>query len=82
MYPKLIIDLKKLENNLNAVAEITKDRGHCSLMIVTKGLCADKEMVKMVAENPTLGFYRRFPGKEYRLFCGYGQSCGKKDRAS
>ena len=56
MYPKLIINLKKLEDNLNACATITKDHGKCSLMIVTKGLCADKEMVKMVAENPNVDF--------------------------
>lgn len=56
MYPKLIIDLKKLENNLEAVANITKKEGNCSLMIVTKGLCADEETVKMIAENPQVDF--------------------------
>ncbi len=56
MYPKLVIDLKKLENNLNAVGKITKDEGNCSLMIVTKGLCADKEMAKMVAANDYVDF--------------------------
>ncbi|MEG0924282.1 MAG: ornithine racemase Orr [Anaerovoracaceae bacterium] len=56
MYPKLIIDLKKLEGNLNACAKITKDEGHCSLMIVTKGLCADKKMSEMVAKNPSVDF--------------------------
>ena len=48
MYPRLVIDLKKLQGNLDACATITKDHGNCSLMIVTKGLCADKEMVKML----------------------------------
>lgn len=56
MYPKLIIDLKKLEDNLNACGKITKDEGHCSLMIVTKGLCADKKMSEMVAKNPAVDF--------------------------
>jgi len=56
MYPKLVIDLKKLENNLNAVGEMTKVRGNCSLMIVTKALCADQEMVKMVAANDYVDF--------------------------
>lgn len=56
MYPKLIIDLKKLNGNLDAVAEITKDQGDCSLMIVTKGLCADPNMVKIVAEHKKVDF--------------------------
>ena len=56
MYPRLVIDLKKLENNLNAVGVITKEHGNCSMMIVTKGLCADKEMVKMVAANDYVDF--------------------------
>ena len=56
MYPRLVIDLKKLEANLNAVAKITKEDGGCSLMIVTKGLCAEKEMCRMVASHPAVDF--------------------------
>ena len=56
MYPRLIVDLKKLESNLDAVAKITKEQGGCSLMIVTKGLCADKEMCTMVAKHPAVDF--------------------------
>jgi len=56
MYPKLIIDLKKLTDNLEAVANITKEEGACSLMIVTKGLCADPQMVKLVAEHKAVDF--------------------------
>ncbi|MEE0516499.1 MAG: hypothetical protein UC708_01335 [Anaerovoracaceae bacterium] len=56
MYPRLVIDLKKLRSNLDAVAHITKDEGKCSLMVVTKGLCADPEMAKMVANHPAVDF--------------------------
>lgn len=56
MYPKLTIDLKKLQKNLDAVASITKEKGGCSLMIVTKGLCADLEMVKMIAADPKVDY--------------------------
>ena len=49
MYPRLLVDLNKLRSNLDAVAKITKEQGGCSLMIVTKGLCADHEMAMMVA---------------------------------
>ena len=51
MYPRLLVDLNKLKSNLDAVAKITKEQGGCSLMIVTKGLCADPEMAKMVANE-------------------------------
>lgn len=78
MYPKLIINLKKLEGNLNACAAITKDRGGCSLMIVTKGLCADKEMVKMVAENPNADFIADSRVKNIASFAEIAKANGKK----
>lgn len=56
MYPRLVIDLQKLKGNLDAVAKITKEQGGCSLMIVTKGLCADPQMVKTVAEHEAVDF--------------------------
>lgn len=56
MYPRLVVDLNKLRGNLDAVAKITKEEGQCSLMIVTKGLCADAEMAAMVAQHPAVDF--------------------------
>ena len=56
MYPRLLVDLNKLKSNLDAVAKITKEQGGCSLMIVTKGLCADPEMAKMVSNHPAVDF--------------------------
>lgn len=78
MYPKLVINLKKLEDNLNACATITKDHGKCSLMIVTKGLCADKEMVKMVAENANVDFIADSRVKNIAGFAGTAKANGKK----
>lgn len=78
MYPKLVINLKKLEDNLNACATITKDHGKCSLMIVTKGLCADKEMVKMVAENPKVDFIADSRVKNIAAFADVARANGKK----
>lgn len=78
MYPKLIINLKKLEDNLNACATITKNHGKCSLMIVTKGLCADKEMVKMVAENPNVDFVADSRVKNIATFADVVHANGKK----
>ena len=56
MYPRVLIDIEKLRQNLKAVAEITKVRGGMSLAIVTKGVCADPEIIKMVAEEPEADF--------------------------
>ena len=56
MYPRLVINLNKLKANLDAVAKITKEEGGCSLMIVTKGLCADPKMVEVVAKHPAVDF--------------------------
>jgi len=47
MYPQLVIDLKKIKNNLDKILEMVKNAG-CSLMIVTKGYCADDEIYKIL----------------------------------
>lgn len=78
MYPKLLINLQKLEGNLNACANITKDQGECSLMIVSKGLCADPEMVKMVAENPNVDFIADSRVKNIATFADVARKNGKK----
>lgn len=78
MYPRLIIDLKKLKNNLDAVAHITKDEGGCSLMIVTKGLCADKEMVHVVAEHPAVDFVADSRVKNIKTYADEVRRNGKK----
>lgn len=78
MYPKLTIDLKKLEDNLNAVAEITKERGGCSLMIVTKGLCADTEMVKVLTDSPAVDFIADSRVKNIAAYAEAARAAGKK----
>ncbi|MBN7773288.1 ornithine racemase Orr [Clostridium aminobutyricum] len=78
MYPKLVIDLKKLKNNLEAVAKITTDQGNCSLMIVTKGLCADKEMVKLVAGHPTVRYMADSRVKNLESYADFVREQGKK----
>jgi len=56
MYPRLVIDTAKLRSNIDAIAEITKNQGGCSLMIVTKALCADENVVKMIAQHPAVDY--------------------------
>ncbi|NLA13965.1 MAG: alanine/ornithine racemase family PLP-dependent enzyme [Tissierellia bacterium] len=47
MYPRLVIDLKKVKNNLDRITEMVKSSGS-SLMIVTKGYSADMEIFKIL----------------------------------
>ena len=56
MYPKLLIDMKKLSSNIDAVAEIAKTRGGCDMMIVTKCLCADRKVAEMIAAHPRVDY--------------------------
>jgi len=56
MYPQISINLKKLRKNLDAVAKTTKEDGKCSMMVVTKAVCADEEVVKMIADTPAVDF--------------------------
>ncbi len=78
MYPRLIIDINKLKNNLNGVAKITKDQGGCSLMIVTKGLCADPEMTKMVIHHPAVDFLADSRIKNIKTYEKAARKAGKQ----
>lgn len=78
MYPRLVIDINKLRSNLDAVAHITKEEGNCSLMIVTKGLCADKEMVQMVAQHPSVDFVADSRVKNIKSYAEEVRKNGKK----
>ncbi|MDO5414994.1 MAG: ornithine racemase Orr [Bacillota bacterium] len=56
MYPRLVIDMAKLRSNIDGVAKIAKKQGGCSLMIVTKALCADEKVVEMIASHPAVDY--------------------------
>ncbi|NLY81784.1 MAG: alanine/ornithine racemase family PLP-dependent enzyme [Clostridiales bacterium] len=78
MYPKMIIDLKKLKQNLDAVATITKDEGNCSVMIVTKGLCADLNMVELIAKHPKVDFIADSRIVNIKTYCDMARKNNKK----
>ena len=78
MYPRLTIDLNKLKSNLDAVAKITKEEGNCSLMIVTKGLCADPEMVKLLIAHPQVDFLADSRVKNLATYVDEARSAGKE----
>ena len=56
MYPKLIVNLEKLRENIDACAKITKEDGGCSLMLVTKGVCADERVCDMIMDHPQVDY--------------------------
>ena len=78
MYPRLVIDIKKLADNVKTLAAITTDDGNCSLMIVTKGLCADLEMVKMLAGIPEVDFVADSRLKNIKSYSKIVRDAGKK----
>lgn len=73
MYPRLTIDLKKLEDNLNAVSRITKEQGGCTLMIVTKGVCADSEVVNMALAHTDVDYLADSRVQNIRTYAGHGK---------
>ncbi len=78
MYPRLTINLQKLKNNLDAVAEITKEQGGCSLMIVTKALCADPEMIELVSRHPAVDFIADSRMRNLETYAGKREKRGKQ----
>lgn len=78
MYPRLVVDLKKIGQNLDAVAKITKDDGNCSLMIVTKGLCADSEMAKLIANHPKVDLMADSRVMNIKTYADEARKNGKK----
>ena len=78
MYPRLVIDLKKLRSNLDACAKIVKADAGASLMIVTKGLCADKEMAHMIATHPAVDFMADSRVANIKTYADEARANGKK----
>lgn len=73
MYPRLNIDLTKLKENLNAVSRITKQLGGCSMMIVTKGLCAEPGLTDLLLSHPEVDFIADSRIQNIKIFAGRGK---------
>ncbi|MCI5697605.1 MAG: ornithine racemase Orr [Clostridiales bacterium] len=78
MYPRILIDITKLRDNIKTLAKIIKNDGKCSLMIVTKGMCADPEMVKMLVESPEVDFVADSRIKNIASYSKTVRDAGKK----
>lgn len=78
MYPKLIIDMKKMKNNVDAVAKLTKDDAGCSLMIVTKSICADPEVSRMIADHPKVDYMADSRVTNIKSYASLAAASGKQ----
>ena len=57
MYPQLIIHKEKIQGNLEAMVKIVKEEGKLkTLSIVTKGVCADSEIVDIIINHPGVDY--------------------------
>ncbi len=52
MYPRLIIDLKKLRHNARTLCSTAQAQGVAELAFVTKVFCADEKMVRALQDTP------------------------------
>jgi len=78
MFPRFTIDLMKLQQNLDALVTITKEQGKCSLMIVTKGLCADKEIVNLLLNDKRVDYLADARIQNIKSYSGKAKSKGKE----
>ena len=79
MYPQILIDKGKIKQNLEAILNITKNKGGLtSLAIVTKGVCADPEIVKIICENPGVDYLADSRIKNIATYYEQAHKAGKK----
>jgi len=78
MYPRLITDISKLKSNIDAAAKITKTDGGCSLMIVTKCLCADRKVVEMIGRHPAVDYVADSRIENIKTYSEFVRGCGKE----
>lgn len=77
MYPRLVIDKSKLKNNLDAVSKLTKSAG-CSLMVVTKVMCADAEVAKLIADHEDVAIMADSRIENLASYCDLAHEKGKE----
>ena len=78
MYPRLLIHIEKLRQNLDACAGMVRRVPGCTLMVVTKGLCADPGVVRMVLEHPDVDFVADARIQNIKTFSAQARAAGKR----
>lgn len=77
MYPRLTVNLKKIKQNLDAVSKITHG-GNCSMMIVTKGFCADEKIVDQIVTHHGVDFLADSRVQNIKTYAELARKNGKQ----
>lgn len=77
MYPRVTVNLTKVTQNLDAVSKITH-AGNCSMMIVTKGFCADGKIVELIAKHSGVNFIADSRVQNIRTYADLARKNGKE----
>lgn len=77
MYPRVSVSMDKVNQNLDAVSRITSGGG-CSMMIVTKGFCADERIVAEIAKHPGVDFLADSRVKNIAAYADLAHKEGKR----
>ena len=78
MFPRLVVDLKKLEGNLDAVSKLVKEDAGCSLAIVTKCVCADPEVVDLLLKDSRVDFLADSRVQNLKTFASKARAVRKR----
>lgn len=78
MYPRIRIHLDKLRQNLDACSSVIRKVPGCTLMIVTKGVCAHPDIVRMVTEHPAVNFMADSRIQNLKSYAGQVRQAGKQ----
>ena len=78
MYPRVRIHMDRLRRNLDACAGIIQKVPGCTLMIVTKGVCAYPPIVRMLTEHPGVDFLADSRIQNLKSYAAQARQAGKQ----
>ena len=78
MYPRMLFDLAKLRQNLDACAKLVYQHPGCSMMVVTKGVCADPQVVQIILDHPDVSYVADSRLQNIATFVHKARAAGKE----
>lgn len=78
MYPRVRIHMDRLRRNLDACAGIIQKVPGCTLMIVTKGVCAYPPIVRMLTGHPEVDFLADSRIQNLKSYAAQARQAGKQ----
>ena len=78
MYPRVRIHMDRLRRNLDACAGIIQKVPGCTLMIVTKGVCAYPPIVRMLTGHPGVDFLADSRIQNLKSYAAQARQTGKQ----